>query len=138
MDGIPILKAKALLLAVSKILKKENRSLHIILFGDSNQIQELNILKEEEHKKILNFLSKGYGGGTDFESPLKRGIKIIEEKKDYHKADILLITDGLCGISDDFQKTLVYNKEKLDFSIYTVICGNKAEKDNFSDEVMEI
>lgn len=138
MDGIPILKAKALLLAVSKILKKENRSLHIILFGDSNQIQELNILKEEEHKKILNFLSKGYGGGTDFESPLKRGIKIIEEKKDYHKADILLITDGLCGISDDFQKILVDSKEKLDFSIYTVICGNRAEKDNFSDEVMEI
>lgn len=138
MDGIPILKAKALLLAVSKILKKENRSLHIVLFGDSNQIQELNILKEEEHKKILNFLSRGYGGGTDFESPLKRGIKIIEEKKDYHKADILLITDGLCGISDDFKKILIDSKEKLDFSIYTVICGNKAEKDNFSDEVVAI
>lgn len=138
MDGIPILKAKALLLAVSKILKKENRSLHIILFGDTNQIQELNILKEEEHKKILKFLSKGYGGGTNFETPLKRGIEIIKEKKDYHKADILLITDGLCGISDNFQKNLIDNKEKFDFSVYTVICGGKIEKDGFSDEVMKI
>lgn len=138
MDGIPILKAKALLLAVSKILKKENRSLHIILFGDTNQIQELNILKEEEHKKILKFLSKGYGGGTNFETPLKRGIEIIKEKKDYHKADILLITDGLCGISDNFQKNLIDNKEKFDFSVYTVICGGKVEKDGFSDEVMKI
>lgn len=138
MDGIPILKAKALLLAVSKILKKENRSLHIILFGDSNQMQELNILKEEEHKKILKFISKGYGGGTNFETPLKRGIEIVKEKKDYHKADILLITDGLCEISDNFQKTLTDSKEKLDFSVYTVICEGKIEKDGFSDEVMKI
>ena len=138
MDGIPILKAKALLLAVSKILKKENRSLHIILFGDTNQIQELNILKEEENKKILKFLSKGYGGGTNFETPIKRGIEIIKEKKDYHKADILLITDGLCGISDNFQKNLIDNKEKFDFSVYTVVCGGKVEKDGFSDEVMKI
>lgn len=138
MNGIPLLKAKALLLAVSKILKKENRSLHVILFGDNNQLQEISILKEEEHKSLLIFLSKGYGGGTNFETPLKRGVNIIKEKKDYNKADILMITDGLCGISEEFKKKLIDDKEKLDFSIYTVICGGKAEKDDFSDEVVEI
>ena len=33
MQGQPMLKAKALLLAIANILQQENRSLHVLLFG---------------------------------------------------------------------------------------------------------
>lgn len=138
MIGLPILKGKALLLSISKILEKENRNLHIILFGSSNEIKELNIEKKEENKKILPFLKQTFNGGTNFETPLKKGIDIIEEKKNYHKADILMITDGLCDLSENFIEILNQKKINLDFSVYTIICGNNIEKDKFSDEILNI
>lgn len=138
MNGIPILKAKALLLAISKILNKENRSLYIILFGDKNQLKELNIIKKEDNKKIIPFLNNGFNGGTDFETPLSKGIEIIKNKKDYTKADILMITDGFCSLSNDFTKILNQNKRELDFSIYTIICNHNKIQDNYSDEIINL
>ena len=123
---------------MSDILEKENRTLYILLFGDTGQIQEKNINQSYEKIEILKFLNKGYGGGTNFETPIKRGIKIIEDIKEYNKADILIITDGLCGISPQFKNELIKKKEELDFSIYTIICNGNKMEDDFSDVVIGI
>ena len=138
MDGIPIFKAKALLLTVAGILEKENRSLHIILFGSTGQIKELNIENRNDSGNLLKFLNNGFNGGTDFETPLKRGFEIIKAKGSYKKADMLMITDGLCSISNEFNEVLEKEKVELGFMIYTVICGGMSGKDDFSDEVIGI
>lgn len=138
MMGIPDLKAKALLLSISKILEKENRCLYIILFGITDEIKELNLEKKEDIKKMISFLNNGFGGGTDFEAPLKRGVEIIGEYNNYNKADIVMITDGYCELSDEFIKKLKTNKRNLGFSIYTIICGNDIIKDSYSDEIIWI
>lgn len=138
MNGLPILKAKALLLAISKIMEKEDRALYIILFGDKGEIRELNIQNKSEAHKILSFLSGGFNGGTDFETPLKRGIEIIKNIKNYNKADILLITDGFCEIREEYIKKLKLDKMILEVSIYTIICGTKNIKDKYSDEIINI
>jgi uncharacterized protein with von Willebrand factor type A (vWA) domain len=138
MFGLPILRAKALLLLASKILEKEKRSLYVILFGGAEEIKELNINSNYENDKLISFLNSGFGGGTDFETPITRGIEIIKEHKDYNKADILMITDGLCNLSNEFQKKLKQKKIEMDFSIYTIICNDTNLEDEFSDEVIEI
>lgn len=138
MHGLPILKAKALLLSVSRILEKEKRNLYILLFGGSGQIKELNINKSNENIKIIPFLNSGFGGGTDFKTPINRGIEIIKSHNDYNKADILIVTDGLCSLDESYIKTLNTNKINMDFSIYTIICNGDNSKDSFSDEVIGI
>ncbi|MEG1338848.1 VWA domain-containing protein [Cetobacterium sp.] len=138
MNGDPILKAKALLLSVSKILEKENRNLYIIIFGDKGETKELNIHNKNVINQILPFLSTGFGGGTDFETPLKKGINIIKNLKNYNKADILMITDGLCELSDEFIKELEENKLSLEINIYTIMCSKDTIKDKYSDEVINI
>lgn len=139
MSGGPLLKAKALMLAICKILEKENRELHIILFGDSNQLAELSVTSNESNFKVLKFLSQGYGGGTDFESPITRSTEILESNQTYKNADILMITDGLCSLTDKFISTLNKKKVSLGFNLYTIICDNSALKsDNFSDEILNI
>lgn len=138
MYGMPILKAKALLLSISKILEKENRSLYIIIFGDTEQIKELNISEKQESNKILPFLNSGFGGGTDFETPIKKGVEIIRGCKDYSNADILMITDGLCTLSEDFIKVLKQNKKSMDFNLYTVICTGDKVEDKYSDEIINV
>ena len=138
MLGAPLLKAKALLLTVASILKREDRSLYILLFGSSGEIRELFINQENDSKSIISFINQGFGGGTDFETPLTRSMEIIESEKDFLKADILMITDGQCSLSKSFTATINEKKKVHDCSIYTVLCAGHSHGDDINDEVILI
>jgi len=138
MNGTPLFKAKALLFAVSKILDQENRELYILLFGASTQLEELHIKNSKESKKLIPFISKGFNGGTDFETPLQRSFEIIKSYDNFENADILMITDGYCSISDTFKDRLLKEKERLGFDIYTIICHSSIVEDEFSSEIFSI
>jgi len=138
MNGKRLLKARALLLAISKILKKENREMYVLMFGSKNQIKELQVSSEKSSRKLLQFLYNAFNGGTDFETPLRRSFEIIENKKGLESADILMVTDGLCDISDDFKNEILIKKQTLGFEIYTIICHNEIIEDSYSSEVIVI
>lgn len=136
MSGQPLLKAKALLFATATILRQEKRSLHVLLFGSSGQIKEYALHDTSELSGLLKFLQSGFGGGTDFETPLRRALDIIQSDDTYQKADILMISDGDCTLSDSFTKTLRQQKSKLNCMVYSVLCHGQRSDDNFSDEVV--
>lgn len=136
MDGQPILKAKALLFAIATILKDENRHLCVMLFGDSGQIKEFKMTDKDNLPALLRFLQSGFGGSTDFETPLQRAIEIINTYDDYKKADILMLSDGDCQVSDKFAKTFAIQKQNSDCMVYSVLCNGERVSDNFSDEVV--
>jgi len=136
MQGAPLLKAKALLLAIANILKQEDRSLHVLLFGSTGEIREFSIAGQNNSAGLLKFLQQGFGGGTDFETPLKRAFKIISSREDYKKADVLMISDGDCSLSPAFTKTVKSQKEILNCMVYSVLCADSKVEDAFSDEVM--
>lgn len=138
MKGNPLQRAKALVLAIVKILQKENRNLHIIIFGAKEQYEEFEVNIEREIVETIKFLKKGYDGGTDFETPLKRAMELIENSGEYKKADILMVTDGACKLSFTFKKKIREEKERLNFKIYTVICGADRIERDFSDSVLVI
>ena len=138
MNGAPLLKAKALLLAIANILKQEQRSLHVLLFGASGEIREFAMHQENNAVGLLAFLQQGFGGGTDFESPLKRAFEIIALQKDYKKADVLMISDGDCQLSSEFTRTVTLQKNRLDCMVYSVLCNGTRIEDGFSDEVVVI
>lgn len=136
MQGTPLLKAKALLLAISNILQQENRSLHLLLFGASGEVREFSMAQRNDAVGLLQFLQQGYGGGTDFETPLRRALAIIAEQKNYQKADVLMLSDGDCQLSAEFAATLAAKKTALDCSVYSVLCAGTRVADHFSDEVV--
>ena len=136
MYGNPMLKAKALLLAIANILKQEDRTLHVLLFGSNGELREFAMNAENNATGLLQFLQKGFGGGTDFETPFKRATEIISQKPDYIKADVLMISDGDCSLSDSFRAWLKKETTRLDYSIYSVLCAGERVEDGFSDEVV--
>ncbi len=136
MDGKPLHKAQASLLAIANILKQEKRSLYVILFGDNKQIKEFAMYGAEDIAGLMMFLQQGFGGGTDYQTPLQRSWQLIENEDDYLKADILMLSDGDCSLSDDFNRQLQQQKQQLDFSIYSVLCNGQRVNDNFSDEIV--
>lgn len=136
MAGEPLLKAKALLLAIANILKQEDRSLHVLLFGSSGEIREFSLQDAGNVAGLLQFLKQSFGGGTDFETPLRRAIEIIATQEDYLKADVLMISDGDCALSDEFSAFMSEEKTRLDCSVYSVLCAGQRVSDNFSNEVV--
>jgi len=136
MAGAPLLKAKASLLAIANILKQEQRSLHVLLFGSNGELKEFSMNEVNNSSGLLSFLQQSFGGGTDFETPLKRALEIIKNDEDFIKADILMISDGDCILSTEFIASLDTEKNLLDCSIYSVLCDGKRVEDNFSDEII--
>lgn len=134
MEGAPILNAKALLLAIANILQQERRSLHVLLFGGSGELREFAMHEHNDAAGLLRFLQKSFGGGTDFEAPLQRAFEIIATQEEYLKADVLMISDGDCALSEEFAAQVCAIKARLDCSIYSVLCAGKRTQDNFSDE----
>lgn len=135
MNGAPLQKARALLFAVSTILKREQRSLHVLLFGENGQIQEFSMENGQQTGGLMRFLSQGFNGGTDFETPLNRALEIIESQENFMKADILMLSDGDCMMSEGFAKTFKQRKQKADCMVYSVLCNGQHTDDDFSDEI---
>jgi hypothetical protein len=136
MTGTPLLKAKALLLAIANILKQEDRSLHILLFGTTNQILEFSMDTQSNYMGLIKFLQQGFGGGEDVDFALQRGLQVITEQENYNKADLLLISDGIWKLSPQSIQKLKIEKNRLDCSIYTILCSGPRGIDTFSDEIV--
>ena len=136
MQGEPLLKAKALLLAIANILKQEDRSLHVLLFGSQGELKEFSMNAQVDAAGLLAFLKQGFGGGTDFETPLQRAFDLIAEQPDYLKADVLMISDGDCQLSPDFLAKLQNKKQTLNCMVYSVLCAGGRVDDEFSDEIV--
>jgi uncharacterized protein with von Willebrand factor type A (vWA) domain len=88
------------------------------------------------NKDLLLFLQGGFNGGTNFEPPLRRAIDLIAGYDNYLKADVLMISDGDCNLSTEFNAYLKGQKQLLDCSIYSVLCAGHRAEDGFSDEVI--
>ena len=136
MGGEPILKAKAALFAIATILKAENRHLYVVLFSDQGKTSEFRLEGREDLAELMQFLNGGFGGGTDFETPLQKAIEIINTYDNYKKADILMLSDGDCQLSDAFAKKFAIQKQNSNCMAYSVLCNGKRASDNFSDEVL--
>lgn len=136
MAGEPQLKAKALLLAIANILKQENRSLHVLLFGSRGELHEYSMKDNGNLAGLLQFLQQSFGSGTDFETPLKRAFALIASQDVYLKADVLMISDGDCVVSQEYAALIGQEKRRLDCSVYSVLCAGSRVIDNFSDELV--
>lgn len=136
MQGEPLLKAKALLLAIANILRKEDRSLHVLLFGSTGEIREFSMDRQNNAAGLLTFLQQGFGGGTDFDTPLKRAFEIIAAQQAYKKADVLMISDGDCHVSPTLTETINGQKNILDCQVYVVLCAGARTETTFGDEIV--
>lgn len=136
MEGEPLLKAKAALFAIAGILKQEKRNLYVILFGASGQTKTYELRDVDGLAGLLRFLQGGFDGGTDFETPLKEAIGVIERQPSYKKADILMLSDGDCALTTQFQAQLDKDKIRLNCTVYSVLCDGVRGDNSFADETV--
>lgn len=123
--------AKAVGLSLLRIAQSQSRSFHGILFGSRHEIQSFE-LTHAGADKVLDFATFSFHGGTDFEAPLTLSMDLLtaeHEEDGAMKSDIVFITDGYCGVSDDFMKRLTDFKDRLGTRIFGVTIGGDVESE---------
>lgn len=126
MRGSPELLAKAIVLAVTRRMLKENRDVKVILFSSKWQTVEIELTnKKRMGEEFLEFLKLTFGGGTDFNTALRSGLKAMKNEKAFEGADLLFLTDGYSELSE---KPLIreWNEIKAErrARIFSLIIGN--------------
>jgi hypothetical protein len=147
--------AKAAALALHAVARKQGRPFAAILFSSPDQwvsfvfrtecVMERASTGEESRcgplegfMKVATFF---FGGGTDYESPLKEARCLIEEGgSEWREADIVFITDDYCEVSEEFSRQFKADKIRLCIKVFSVIIGAEAESARtlwkFSDRVL--
>jgi len=126
MRGAPEILAKAVVLAIARRMLRENRDVKVILFSSKWQTVEIELTdKKCMGKEFLEFLKYTFGGGTDFNTALRSGLKAVKEEKTFQGADLLFLTDGASELSE---KPLIreWNEIKAERKarIFSLIIGN--------------
>ncbi len=136
MEGMPEELAKGSALYILKKAYKENREVYLINFGSEGEVEEFHLTNTQNGLYFaLKFLRKKFFGGTDFVTPIKRSIELINSEK-FPNADLLFITDGLAKVPNSFITWVENAKKSLDFKIYSLIINSKEEINYFSDEIL--
>ena len=119
-------KSRAILLQAFKIAKKDKRDMKVLLFGSYGEIKEYTVDTNYSINKFIDFISQGFNGGTDFETPFNRAIDIVTQQSKYTFADIFMITDGECSISANLKMKIKNAQKKMNLKVYTVIFGGSS------------
>jgi len=139
MEGEKEVWSKAVMLGLLTIAQKQRRCFVVIHFGSYKEIQTWAFPNNNPPtiEKLIEILEFFFGGGTDFETPLKAALGYIKIEKDFKKADIIFITDGECDVSDSFLEQFKKEKEDLEFKVYTILvdCYTDTVK-KFSDIIL--
>ena len=93
--------AKALALALLDIASKDRRKFAMVHFASADRIKtdlfEPGYYTPED---VIKAAEQFFGGGTNFEAPLKEALRLME--CGYENADITIITDGECSLPEPF------------------------------------
>ena len=138
MEGVKQQWTKALVLALAHYAKLQKRSFGWVMFDTYPRVTRAYPQGALSVKNFLEIAESRAGGGTDFERPLREAARMIKEQG-LKKADILLVTDGECAVSDKFLREFLAAKKALEFNVITVLCDIGSSADaavrQFSDRV---
>jgi uncharacterized protein with von Willebrand factor type A (vWA) domain len=141
MDGVKQQWAKATTLALAYYAKLQKRSFGWAMFDYSVKLSRIYPKGQMSATELLEIAEARAGGGTNFEAPLLKALEMIRTEG-LSKADIVLITDGECAVSDAFLKEFLATKQALEINVITVLCNVGSSSDStvrkFSDNVEHV
>ena len=116
---------KGISLSLYAIARREKRAYAVIHFGSADEIkvEKWNKAKEVTPSELVNMAEHFFNGGTDFESPLREAVKVMDES-DFKKGDIVFLTDGAASVSDSFlHGEFARVKKEKAFNVISVVIG---------------
>ena len=105
------IKADATSLAAIVKAKEDRRETAILTFGNCYELAKDEFPVEGlSIQNMIDGASKTFGGGTNFEMPINEAMKMINSGA-YKSADMLILTDGECNVSNEFVTNFIAFKK---------------------------
>jgi uncharacterized protein with von Willebrand factor type A (vWA) domain len=120
--------AKACALALLDQARAGKRDFAGILFSSAGERKTFRFPAAQPARigDVLDFAEYFFGGGTDFQTPLDAATQLLEDEQDQdgrQHGDIVLITDGACGVSEDWMRAWNDRKHRLGFRVFGIAIG---------------
>lgn len=128
--------ARGAMFGLLECAKLDKRNFAVDIFSDTNSEYKKEFKGGKATiQETLDILGVNFGGGTDYDGPIKWAMKKIEEAE-YKNADIVIITDGQCRLADHIRKELVEIKKKTGTKIVGImLCGTPQELSQWCDNI---
>ena len=123
---------KAVALTLLDIAADNSRSFALVHFSGSGS-SRTDVFRSAQYsvEDKLTAAETFLGGGTNYETPLKNAISLMEDQ-DFENADIVFITDGYCELPEDFRDELTRKQAELSFRITGILMDTDVGAGDFS------
>jgi len=134
--------AKAVALALLEVANRQKRTWAFVHFDTRVTRTDVVPHGKIDTAALMDCMEHFSGGGTSFQAPLDQAVEIIRGDSEMKKADVLLVTDGYCSTSDDWDKTFARKKEELSFQVFSVMVamggGSYGSVEKWSNQIFPI
>lgn len=129
MSGVRELQAKAIMLVMMNIAKKEHRTFHLIHFGSRGQTKRFSFTKPADFTldRVVEAAEFFLSSGTDFQTPFSEGMEILKAefaRTGKVESDIVMISDGECTVTDDWLGKFHADLDHVKGTAWGILIGN--------------
>ncbi|MFD2371575.1 hypothetical protein ACFSO0_16735 [Brevibacillus sp. GCM10020057] len=125
MRGAKLRLAQVFVMTFAALAMLEKRNFVLLLFGAKGELREQQLYhKQPDWAAFYSLAQMAFGGGTHFDSPMKRGIELVQADKSLRGADFVMVTDGVGGISRYVQEQLAELGKRMQVRLHTLIVGS--------------
>lgn len=115
--------AKGAMFALLETARADKRNFACDIFSSGGDEYKKEILHgEATMQDTMDLLTAGFCGGTSYEEPISWGIEKCQENE-FKKADIVMITDGCCNLSNKMLDKLNKFKKETGTRFITIAIG---------------
>lgn len=138
MSGTPMEWSAAVGLALADTARRQKRDFAACYF-DTRVMETFRFPKGRMMpQNILQFATAGTGGGTSYDAALDWGLEVLEEKT-FRTADLVLITDGECDVSEHILRRLQTIRRTQGLRVFSILIGGTpVSLATFSDKVWAV
>ncbi|MCY9697738.1 vWA domain-containing protein [Paenibacillus alginolyticus] len=103
----------------------ERRDFVLLLFEAKGElIEHVLSYKRPDWDRFYGLAQLAFGGGTNFDAPLSRGMDIVQHERQFHDADFVMVTDGVGQISKATLQKLSALGQKKQLRLHSLIIGS--------------
>ncbi|OPH57484.1 hypothetical protein BC351_02860 [Paenibacillus ferrarius] len=103
----------------------ERRDFVLLLFGAKGElIEHVLSYKRPDWERFYGLAQLAFGGGTNFDAPLSRGMDIVQHQPQFHDADFVMVTDGVGQMTKAVQLRLATLGQKKQLRLHSLIIGS--------------
>ncbi|GED55069.1 hypothetical protein [Brevibacillus borstelensis] len=125
MKGGKLRLAQVFVMTFAALCLLEKRDFMLLLFGAKGELLERALYhKRPDWPGFYALAQTAFGGGTHFDAPMKRAIRILEDNNRFQSADLVMATDGIGGLSAYVRDMLAQLAQKKQVRLHTLIVGS--------------